>query len=78
VLDKESGTTKTPKAIRQPRLFRCPRCGRGMSVRKISNVAPVQLGEDVENVDDALDQQEHIMKQIINKLDDVYGKDNPA
>ena len=75
VLNKESGETDTPKAIKQPRLFRCPRCGRGMSVRKISSTAPVQMDEDV---DDALDQQENMINQIINKLDDVYGEDNPS
>jgi len=74
--DLESGKTVTPKAIKQKRRFKCPNCGRVVFAKLLSTSKSSQTEEPQPSF---IQSQEDLLKNIIDRLDQVYGEqDNPT
>ena len=62
-----TGNMTVPKSIKQPKKFRCPKCGRIIVPRLLVNeIKPVEVVREV------IETQEEILNQIIKRLDDIY------
>ena len=74
--DPLSGKVVTPKPIKQKRRFKCPKCGRAVFAKLLSDKTPSQTEEPAPSF---MQSQEELLKGIIDRLDQVYGEqDNLA